>query len=115
MLYLNTNNNLPSLADREEDKFNTLVQALSHSSTDSAIHIRKWAADWADSTVQRLVNRFPDLVDLFAKLHKIAAFRIVTMKPADLQDIKQVGWGVSFFSINTDLKLTTTTVLCALH
>ncbi|KAF7368148.1 hypothetical protein MSAN_00881200 [Mycena sanguinolenta] len=74
MLYLNTNNHLPSLPDRDEDKFNTLVRALGHSSTETAVHIRKWAVDQADSNVQRLVNRFPDVIEWFTKLHEIAAF-----------------------------------------
>ncbi|KAJ6447420.1 hypothetical protein C8R45DRAFT_948539 [Mycena sanguinolenta] len=94
MLYLNTNNNLPSLPDRDVDKFNTVCQALGYTGSDSAIHVKRWAADQSDSAVQRLVNRFPDVIEWFAELHKMAAFRMLSIKPADLLETKKVGWGL---------------------
>ncbi|KAJ6476122.1 hypothetical protein C8R45DRAFT_934756 [Mycena sanguinolenta] len=92
ILYLNTNNNLPSLPDHDKDKFNTVCQALGYMASDSAIHIWQWAANqWPFN------DWFPDTIKWFAKLHKIAAFHIIGIKPADLLETKKVSWGKTAF------------------
>jgi hypothetical protein len=90
------NNELGALRDEDSHHFNSVLRALAYASDDAGtLSIREWAAAQQDTDVRRLINRFPDVITVFKKLHTICAFRGESVEPKALLDIKRVGWGVS--------------------
>ncbi|KAJ6453406.1 hypothetical protein C8R45DRAFT_1112562 [Mycena sanguinolenta] len=88
------NNNLTPVRDTEEDIFKSLLRAVdSAPSQEGRQNLRDLVRSQKNTIVRRLVNRCPDVVELFVLLHKFAAFRALSVSPARLQENKAVVWG----------------------
>ncbi|KAJ7195410.1 hypothetical protein B0H12DRAFT_1082205, partial [Mycena haematopus] len=94
LLQVGSNNNVGPLSDTDSDYYNNLVRAVGNVGTEAGLQkIREWAATQKDTTVRKLIHRYPDVITLFAELHKIEAFRAMSVPPTDLLELKRVAWG----------------------
>ncbi|KAJ7872603.1 hypothetical protein B0H14DRAFT_3438735 [Mycena olivaceomarginata] len=97
-----------ALEKNKEEYYSFLLQVSMNSELGSAttmrttltaccallLTIRLWAASQQDTDVRRLVNRYPDVIDLFADIHKMREFCAESVSPKALLEIKRVGWGI---------------------
>ncbi|KAF8146178.1 hypothetical protein K438DRAFT_1975797 [Mycena galopus ATCC 62051] len=94
VLQISSNNGVTALQDTPEHLLHIIVRSIASVDETAVRAIRDWAATQEASDVRRLCTRYPDVIQVLAKLYRFKAFHRPALSPAALIKLKSCGWGV---------------------